>query len=341
MDTSPSTANAAPTTQPKTRYPIGQRIRRLRHERGLTQEALAAPEFTKGYVSALERGAVRPSLKAMELLAARLGVPITDFLAPPQQLDNGSDLEAVKEDILFQSNYAKMLIRTGQVDEAMKLIDTIESDARDYSGKLPPNVKYMIPFLRGRAYLQARSARQARPELETALAIAEGDQEATARTHNLLGVVFFELDLPQFALEQHLLCLEALHSGAVKDPYFRLAVYRNLASDYWALNDAGHAISMYKEALPILEDLNDMEEQARVFWGMAMAYRMSKDTALAKLYASRALNIYELADNRSEAASTCLNLAEIFMEEQRYEESEQLLERAGRYLTSTGNQALL
>src|SRR5689334_18715368 len=151
MDTSLSRTKTQTNTQPKTRYPIGQRIRKLRHERGLTQEALATPEFTKGYVSALERGAVRPSLKAMELLAQRLGVPITDFLASPDQAPTEPDLGAVQEDILYQSNYAKMLIRAGQVDEAMRVIEGMESHARPYADKLPPSVKCLIQFLRGRA----------------------------------------------------------------------------------------------------------------------------------------------------------------------------------------------
>src|SRR5213078_4634772 len=52
---------------------LGQRIRAARKGLGMTQQELAAPLFGKAYVSAIERGAVRPSLKALEFLAERLG----------------------------------------------------------------------------------------------------------------------------------------------------------------------------------------------------------------------------------------------------------------------------
>lgn len=321
--------------------PIGERIRKLRQERGLTQQVLAGPEFTKGYVSALERGTVRPSLKALDVFARRLGVPIVDFLVASHDLDNKPNIAAQQEDFLYQCNYAKMVMRSGKVDEAISLIDEIEQNAQPYKKMLPPNIAYLIPFLRGRAHLQALEPKLARPELEAALEVAKGDEEASARVHNLLGVAFYELDLPQLAAEHHLEALRTIRSQGIEDPNFRVSVHRNLANDYLVLNEPDRAISVYREALPVLEDLNDMEQQARIYWGMAMAYKMSNDWTQAKLYGLRALHIYETADNRAEAASICLNLAEIVMGEKRYEEASELLERADRLASWTGNQAVM
>jgi len=53
---------------------IGQRVQRLRRERGLTQRKLAEPAYTAAYVSTLEAGRVRPSEAALRHLAERLGV---------------------------------------------------------------------------------------------------------------------------------------------------------------------------------------------------------------------------------------------------------------------------
>src|SRR5215213_7248484 len=99
---------------------LGMRIRKARLERGMTQEVLAGSEFTKGYVSALERGAVRPSLKALDVFARRLGVPIAEFLEVTSQASNVMQLEiaALEEDLQYQFNYARMLIRSGKADEA-------------------------------------------------------------------------------------------------------------------------------------------------------------------------------------------------------------------------------
>lgn len=320
---------------------IGERIKKIRQERGLTQEALAGPEFTKGYVSALERGAVRPSLKALDVFARRLDVPLSDFVSADQSVKVTPDLAALEEDLHYQANYAKMLIRANQVDEALDLLAELARGIESYRDKLAARTLYLIPFLRGRAYLQRMDPNRARPELEAALEYARDDEEATARVRNLLGVIFFEKEQPQLALDHHLNCLHAVQRGTVKDLNLRVSIYRNLANDYWALNDLPQAIGVYEEALTVLEDVNDLERQAHLFWGLAMAYRKAGDWTLAKLYGTRALYIFEAADSRGEAASMCMHLSEILLDEKRYADAEQFLQRASDFLAGTGSLGLL
>jgi transcriptional regulator with XRE-family HTH domain len=53
---------------------VGERVRELRLERGLTQADLAGDRFSKEYVSQVELGKTRPSPAALQWFAARLGV---------------------------------------------------------------------------------------------------------------------------------------------------------------------------------------------------------------------------------------------------------------------------
>src|SRR5213594_3649782 len=53
---------------------IGERLLRLRRERGLSQRQLASPDFTAAYISRIEAGARQPSVRALRKFAARLGV---------------------------------------------------------------------------------------------------------------------------------------------------------------------------------------------------------------------------------------------------------------------------
>src|SRR5437667_9677866 len=59
---------------------VGDNIREVRTRLGMTQAQLAAPEFSISYISAIERGKIRPSLKALSILARRLDVPLTFLL---------------------------------------------------------------------------------------------------------------------------------------------------------------------------------------------------------------------------------------------------------------------
>src|SRR5258707_15327665 len=70
------TANVGKTVATR----VGKNIREVRTKLGLTQAQLAAPEFSISYISAIERGKIRPSLKALSILAKRLDVPLTFLL---------------------------------------------------------------------------------------------------------------------------------------------------------------------------------------------------------------------------------------------------------------------
>src|SRR5215472_12719793 len=66
---------------------VGERLRRLRVEQGRSQRDLSAPGITYAYISRIEAGARTPSMKALRMLAKKLGVT-------PEYLETGSELGA-------------------------------------------------------------------------------------------------------------------------------------------------------------------------------------------------------------------------------------------------------
>jgi transcriptional regulator with XRE-family HTH domain len=64
------------------RETIGERLRRLRLERGLSQRDLSERGVSYAYISRIEAGARTPSVKAMRVLAQKLGVTV-------EQLETG------------------------------------------------------------------------------------------------------------------------------------------------------------------------------------------------------------------------------------------------------------
>ena len=60
---------------------LGMNVKRLREERGLTQEVLAKrAKLHRVYVAQIEGRTKTPSLAALERLAKALGVPVTALL---------------------------------------------------------------------------------------------------------------------------------------------------------------------------------------------------------------------------------------------------------------------
>jgi transcriptional regulator with XRE-family HTH domain len=61
---------------------VGKNVRRLRQQKGLTQEQLAFDaEIDLTYVGGIERGKRNPSLLVMARIAEALSVPLTKLIA--------------------------------------------------------------------------------------------------------------------------------------------------------------------------------------------------------------------------------------------------------------------
>lgn len=60
---------------------VGRRVRRPRQERGISQEALARDvDMHRTYLGGVERGERNLTLRSVERLADRLGVPVRDLI---------------------------------------------------------------------------------------------------------------------------------------------------------------------------------------------------------------------------------------------------------------------
>jgi transcriptional regulator with XRE-family HTH domain len=79
-----SSMTSAPTTS--ARHRISDNLKRLRLERGLSQEKAAElADFHRTYVSQLERCVTNISIDGLERLALALGVDVVDLLQPADE----------------------------------------------------------------------------------------------------------------------------------------------------------------------------------------------------------------------------------------------------------------
>src|ERR1700716_2140399 len=73
---------------------LGQRLREARTAAGLSQGQLGAPYYTRAHVSAIELGKIRPAMKSLEHMAAKLGKPASYFM-------EDAELERKRREIAF------------------------------------------------------------------------------------------------------------------------------------------------------------------------------------------------------------------------------------------------
>jgi transcriptional regulator with XRE-family HTH domain len=72
-------SNEPRTTATDAEETLGQRIRRLRHERGMTLAQVAGQDFTRAFLNQVEMGRSMPSTRLLRVIASRLGAPV-DYL---------------------------------------------------------------------------------------------------------------------------------------------------------------------------------------------------------------------------------------------------------------------
>src|ERR1700731_5048387 len=133
---------------------VGTNIREVRTKLGMTQAQLAAPEFSISYISAIERGKIRPSLKALSILAKRLDVPLAFLLEGSpggaaearaegySPADSGPD-QRIDVDLL----QAFVLLQQHQYTRASELLTPILAD------RITTDQAYQLLLLRGQIHL--------------------------------------------------------------------------------------------------------------------------------------------------------------------------------------------
>lgn len=320
-----SQETVAPST-PTSR--IGQRIRRARLTRNLTQGELARGEFSVSYVSAVERGQIRPSLGALERLAGRLQVPLSELLTDSHDAEidaaisltegRGAEADQAREEISARLREAQILSRQNKTDEAITILREVLERATS------PRDKAATHYYLASCYLMRDEPDNARQELQEAMPIAEriGDRELLERSRNDLGNAYYQLNKHLLALECHRACYEAIQRGIMRDPLYKLNVLGSLGNEYWFLGEYDKAIEILEEAAELSNDVLNPERLGSIYWMLSASYNAQGDSGRAKRYALHAIQSYEEVGNKRQASYVHNRLGRAYIQSNQLEDAE-------------------
>jgi tetratricopeptide (TPR) repeat protein len=343
---------------------LGQRVRAARRLRHLRQEALVAPFLPIRVVRAVEQGRLLPSRAVFDLLADRLQIPAADLIGDLPDVVAGSDRRAMEADVAYQIHTARDGIETGSPAEALQRLTALAQAYQACWEHFSPATRYDFYYSRAVGYCYLGSPEAAREELAQAAQYAAqipGGFQFVEQVRNALGATYYQQDRPAEALAHYTRCLTAIHGGIVEDGNLRLAIHTNLAHAYRALHQYATAIRVYKDAQAVLCEVSNWKQQVAIYAGLSLAYQALNDLDQARLYALRALAVYEaraalLAPARETAravrplsavdrvghALLQIHLAELRVARQEWPAAAALLEQARAGLEATpGSEALL
>ena len=291
-----------PDPPPAAGETIGERLKRLRLERGFSQRELAAPGVSYAYISRIEAGTRQPSVKALRRLAAKLEVTAG-------YLETGSDLapEQARE---LRLTDLELAIRLGEqagveaplrelVDEAVTAGDRASAlrarvalaalvQDRGEHGEAAALLEAALegePFSPvdfadiysqlARAYTYAGRSQAAVELFERCLAEVTGSEDVAleARYATLLSYALSDIGELARAEEVVRRALERAHSA---DPYTRVRLYWSMARLAHTEGRATVALINVRKAIALLQATDDTLHLARAHV-LAASITLSRD----------------------------------------------------------------
>jgi transcriptional regulator with XRE-family HTH domain len=305
---------------------VGARIRSLRTARGLTQAQLAEPQYTKAYISMLESGRTRASMKALEHIAGRLGVQPSDLLG-------GEPSPAAPQFDLLE---ARRLIAEGKAAAAIPLLEALEE------GLTPGDQLVRLRYLAA-AYNENGQAKLAFPVIERAQRMAEllGDIEEQVRLKATLAAAHARIYAYDDAARILKEILQACDDGRISDPVFHFRRLSDLATILTNQRQPKQAMPIFEKAVGLAEQFGDQSSIARMYAGLAQAHREQGDVELAIRYNQRSLQAFEQLNAQEQIACTLDNLAMLYAEYGNRERAHESLARGARIATEIRRETTL
>src|SRR5436190_6112916 len=301
---------------------IGQRLKRLRLDRHMSQRELAAPGVSYAYISRIEAGTRQPSVKALRRLAAKLGVS-ADYLETGSDLDPASARELRLADL-------ELAVRLGEWDGVEEKLQEALSDALavgDHALALRARVALASIALERGQYGEAVTLLEGAVEDEPFSPVERFEIYAN------LGRAFAASGQPERAVVLFDRCIEGV-TGTDGDASLE-ARYATLLS--YALSDMGEigrAEEVVRGALERVGETADPYMRVRLYWSIArLAHTKGRETA-ALQNVRKAIALLQATDDTFHLARAHILAAEITLARKDVEAAQNHVDQAERLLAS-------
>lgn len=307
---------------------LGERLRRARLEKKVTQRTLCFGLFTSAYLSSLELGKTRPTYISLINLAERLDKSVDYFLRQTGGLATELDEEQARVlEVRLALLIAQTTLARGADDRAMKALDTLNQNLSRLTGAEQAQYHYLLAHYHN---LQNNPA-AAVPELEQARKFLSDQTqvELSILVESEIGTSYFLQRRLTLALTQYLASLEKLNAAKETiSPNLKLRLLQNIANCYVALNDWQQALSVFENALSSANSELDTASQAELHYNLAANYAEEGDYERACLNLGRSLHIYEQGQTQLLRVNTHNTLAQLQVQFNQFEQAEGQLQNA-------------
>jgi tetratricopeptide (TPR) repeat protein len=278
---------------------IGQRLRRLRAERGLSQRELSAPGVSYAYISRIEAGARRPSVKALRLLARKLGVS-AEYLETGSEIHDGERRELRIVD-------AELRLRLGgEVEHAEHEFDAVLREATE-AGDVATAARARI----GLGLLAFDSSDNARAAelLEQSVESGTVSPVANPEVFATLGRAWAALGEAERAVALFERCRELVAEEAPDDQTLAVRFASYLSAALTDLGDYERAQEVLRGAVRTSDELSDPHVRVRLYWSLGRVAGNAGRPQVSLGYFRRAVALLEATEHTQHLGRAHLSCA--------------------------------
>ena len=276
---------------------VGQRLRRLRLQSGLTQKELADPRYTHAYVSTIEAGRRMPSATALEHFASKLSVDVEELRTgrPP-------DLEAK---LRHKLQGARRDISAGELDDASKVLNQVLRDSK----------RYKMGDLEAKAVEYQALVEERRGNIQTAFELYEDVEKILIEAPPpmladcIAGQARCLIGLGDIRYAIHLVesLVERMEREGFKDPNAMVRLYAPLVWAYAQLGVQSKASEYADRAVGLLPKVTDPFNLAVMQVNLAEAYLTEGRIKEADSALLRAEDLFQNLELQAESAAVHMN----------------------------------
>ncbi|OLC11543.1 MAG: hypothetical protein AUH44_02275 [Chloroflexi bacterium 13_1_40CM_68_15] len=290
-------------------------MRAARRELGMSQAQLAGEELTKGFISQIESGLVRPSVRSLQIIATRLGRTLDYFV--------GDEPLAAAKRVRFH----RLAAEAAAERRDWQVVRSEASAA--LVGSVPARERAVLLRLVAVADLAAGDAEAVFDRVSEALRIIDATLDApeVSRLLHLRGQAYLRHGQLGTALESLEAARDTLDRHEVADPRLRARVLVTLATAYRRLNRAAKALSTYESALALAARTSEIRTAAQGYMGIAVSLYDSGELDGAINNYARALELFARLGDTSFELSVLQSLATVHVEQGEIEAARRAAER--------------
>lgn len=298
---------------------LGRRIREERKKLFLKQGDISGDEFSKGYISLIEKGKISPSLKALNFIAERLNKPIVYFLD-----DDYAEKDELKRELAKYKEISKMTLNANKLYENREYNEAIHIYNSILKNEMDDYFYNMIKFCLAKSYIAVNDYKMSLDILESITEHFESTQNQSILVdiYYMKGLCYGNQQKFKDSLNYYLKSIEKFDKISSKNYILKSRILFSIANLYSKMGEFIKARDFYMRCLEYSTQVKTVDFIALSNNGLGLVNYELKQYKEALKYIRRAMIISKSLNLKEDIANEYNYMGFVYTDLKKYDLAE-------------------